>query len=158
MMKRLLLVLLPVVLMATGAFAVWGDQQEAMPSGCNKCAKAAQAQPLPCPNCPKAAAAEPGAAAPCPNCPKAAARKGAAPCANCPKAAAGDKEVTCPLNAAGAKSPCGKCPKGVAPGHDCEKCGKMKGAKVAPAGGCAKCAGMQQDQPVEKECCKKKTL
>ncbi|TSK04356.1 MAG: hypothetical protein FPO08_18695 [Geobacter sp.] len=80
MKKRILLVLLPVVLLMAGAFAVWGEQQGTMQPGCNKCAKMAQAQQPPCPNCPlKGADAKPA----CDKCPKGAAAMPA--CDKCPK-------------------------------------------------------------------------
>ena len=146
MKKKLLLVLFPVVLMVAGAMAVWGDEQGAMQPGCNKCAK--MEQQAPSANCPKAA--EKGAA-PCANCPNAASMEKGAPCPPCPN---------CPKGADAKPAGCDKCAKGAAMQPDCAK---MKGAEAAPpAGGCSKCAKLQQadqqpaDQPVQKECCKKK--
>ncbi|QWV96901.1 hypothetical protein KP005_16340 [Geomonas nitrogeniifigens] len=160
MKKKLLLVLFPVVLLVTGALAVWGDEQKTVQPGCGNCAK--MQQQAPCANCPKAAAIEKGAA-PCANCPKAAAADQGAPCANCPKQGGATPCANCPKQGAAAQPGCDKCAKGAAAQPACDKCQKLKGAEAAPAAGCPKCAKLQQDkqpadQPVQKECCKKKAL
>ncbi|QWV92877.1 hypothetical protein KP004_17125 [Geomonas oryzisoli] len=132
MKKTLLLMLVPVVLLVAGAFAVWGDEQTPVQPKCGNCAKMQQAQQqAPCDNCPKKDAAAQ------PNCDKCA--KGAAvPCDNCPKKDAATQPA------------CDKCQKlkgaQAAPVAGCAKCAKLQ-QDQAPA-----------DQPVQKECCKKQKV